>query len=86
MSPIVMPRYFFHVRDSGVMLDDAGIELAGLAEAREMAVTTAGEELRDLGGKVWESPEWLMWVTDERGETVCSIKFTVDAGAPSQRA
>ena len=74
-----MPRYFFHVRDSGVMLDHAGIELAGLAEARAMAVKTAGEELRDLGGKVWESPEWLMWVTDESGDTVCSIKFTVDA-------
>lgn len=77
-----MPRYFFHVRERGETLDPTGIELPGLADARAMAVRAAAEDLRDLGGRVWASTEWLMWVTDEHGATVCSIKVAVGPDAP----
>lgn len=75
-----MPRYFFHVRDSGEFIDDVGIELAGPDEARAEAVRAAGEMLRDLGGRFWDGSEWRMWVTDEIGGTLCTLRFTANRG------
>ncbi len=78
---IRMQRFFFHVRDSSEMLDEVGTELPGLAEARAEAVTTAGEMLRDSGEQFWNSAEWRMWVTDETGRTVCSLRFSAEHNA-----
>jgi hypothetical protein len=55
-----VPRYFFHVHDSVDLLDNDGTELAGPDEARVQAVVTAGELLRDVGGRFWNSPEWRL--------------------------
>ena len=68
-----MPRYFFHVRDSAEFIDDGGVELGGLDAVRAQAVIAAGEAIKDLGDKFWRSEEWHMWVTDETGETVCTL-------------
>ena len=38
-----MPRFFFHVYDDYVALDDEGAELPSVAEAREAAVRAARE-------------------------------------------
>jgi hypothetical protein len=62
-----MARYFFHIADGIANIDDEGIELADADAARAMAVTHAGEALRDLGAKFWTSPEWRIWVTDGGG-------------------
>jgi hypothetical protein len=62
-----MPRYFFHIADGIANIDDEGIELADADAARAMAVTHAGEAIRDLGAKFWTSPEWRIWVTDGGG-------------------
>src|SRR4051794_41808668 len=62
-----MPRYFFHIADGIANIDDEGIELADADAARAMAVTHAGEAIRDLGAKFWTSPEWRSWVTDGGG-------------------
>lgn len=70
-----MPRYFFHVRDSGEFTDDDGTELAGLAEVRVQAVIAAGEAIKDLGERFWRTEEWHMRVTNEAGETVCQLSF-----------
>ncbi len=71
-----VPRYFFHVHDSVDIIDQEGTEFPSPEEARGEAVVTAGEILREVGRKFWNSPEWRMWVTDEAGETVCAIKFS----------
>ena len=73
-----MQRFFFHVQDSSETLDEVGTELAGLAEARDEAVRTAGEMLRDVGEQFWNSGEWRMWVTDESGATVCALQFSAE--------
>ena len=74
-----MPRYFFHVRDDGrEYIDDQGIMRGGPDEARAEAVRASGEMLKDLGGQFWDRPDWRMWVTDENGETVCSLTFSGD--------
>ena len=46
-----VPRYFFHVHDGRDMPDDVGTVLKGPEEARALAVTAAGEALRDLGDR-----------------------------------
>jgi hypothetical protein len=74
-----MPRYYFHFRDSVETLDHEGVELVGIEQARALAVTSSGEMIRDLGERFWRHPEWEAWVTDEKGETVCSLRF---AGNP----
>jgi hypothetical protein len=71
-----MPRYFFHFRDDKLMLDKEGLELSGLDEARTQAVVASGEALRDFGGKFWRDTTWRMWVTDEAGATVCTLRFS----------
>ena len=38
--------------------------LPGPDGARAEAVTVAGEMLRDVGGRFWNSREWRLWVTD----------------------
>ena len=70
-----MPRYYFHVRDSRDIPDNEGIELPGPKEARDQAVIACGEALKDLGREFWKSEEWTMTVTDEAGETVCTLNF-----------
>ncbi len=71
-----MPRYFFHLKDGTTHTDEGGVELSGPDEAREAAVVNSGEVLRDLGAKFWTSDEWRLWVTDESGATLCSLRFT----------
>jgi hypothetical protein len=73
-----VPRYFFHVHDSVDLLDYEGTELTGPDEARVQAVVTAGELLRDVGGRFWNSPEWQLWVIDEAGQRICALKFSAE--------
>jgi hypothetical protein len=78
-----VPRYFFHVRDDRESIDTEGTVLSGLEEARVQAVTTSGEMLRDFSRQFWNEPEWRMWVTDETGATVCSLRFSAEDWAPA---
>jgi hypothetical protein len=73
-----MPRYFFHVDDGRSSPDDEGLEMRNADEARNQAVIAAGEALRDIGGKFWHHPEWLMVVTDERDRPVCRLRFSAE--------
>ena len=75
-----MPRYFFNYRDGVECLDHEGVELSGTEAARSMALHSSGEAIRELGHEFWKSPEWMTWVTDESGATVCSFRFSVDPG------
>ena len=72
-----MPRYFFHYRDGIEHLDHEGVELAGIPEARDMALSSTAEAIRDLGAQFWEDPAWIAWVTDENGATVCSLRVSI---------
>jgi hypothetical protein len=65
-----MPRYFFSTPGEGYEADDEGVELGGPEEARAMAVTAAGEILKDIDGTFWSGQELRMHVTDETGATV----------------
>jgi hypothetical protein len=73
-----MPRYFFNFKDGSTFLDEDGIELAGLQEARAQAVVASGEMIRDYAHNFWTGEEWRMWVTDEAGATVCALRFAAE--------
>jgi hypothetical protein len=73
-----LPRYFFHLRDSSEFIDHEGVDLPSIDEARAQAVVAAGEALRDLDGRFWQSGEWRMWVTNENGATVFTLKFSAE--------
>ena len=77
-----MPRYFFHVHDGHAMIDHEGTELAGPDEARQQAITAAGEILRDQDKTFWNGEDWNMHVKDEVGRTVCTLLFAGERGMP----
>lgn len=72
-----LPRYFFHLRDGAEHIDRDGVELAE-ERVRGAAVTAAGEALRDLGEEFFDHPGWKFWVTDDAGNTVCTLRLTRD--------
>jgi hypothetical protein len=71
-----MPRFFFDFRDAtGVISDQVGQDFPTVAQARKMALVTAGEMARDLtasGGDAQLSIE----VRDGNGP-VCSTRVTI---------
>jgi hypothetical protein len=73
-----MPRYFFHVIDGKDIRDTDGTGLAGIAQARDQAVATAGEMIRHDGHTVWNGSPWMMNVTDEHGAAVFTLRFSAD--------
>lgn len=76
-----MARYFFHVQNGSDFPDDTGTECPGPDAARALAVKTAGEMLKDLGGRFWNTGEWRMHVADETGQTVCRLRFSAERGS-----
>jgi hypothetical protein len=73
-----MPGYFFNVHDERDLRDEEGIELAGRDEAHRRAIVTAGEMLRESGRQFLAGDVWEMHVTDDRGATVCRLKFSAE--------
>jgi hypothetical protein len=47
-----MPRYYFHIEDDRIEIDQIGVELPDLKAAREEAVSAAGQILRNGAEKV----------------------------------
>jgi hypothetical protein len=75
-----MPRYYFNFKDGKTSLDQEGVELSGLSQARDMAIMHSGEILRDgASGALWAGESWHMWITDEpngAGKTLLTLKFS----------
>ena len=69
-------RFFFHVYDNGDFHDQEGSEFASAREARQHAVVTAGEMIREHDG-AWTDESWRMTVVDQRGAVVCRLSFSV---------
>ena len=70
-----MPRYFYNIHGLAYPPDEEGNVLDGPSQARAMAVTHAGEMLKDIEAKFWGAPTWRMDVTDEQGARVCTLRI-----------
>lgn len=79
-----MPRFFFHVHDGTTVLDEEGTVLPNLDTARKMAVTFAGELLRDIGRDVEDGEDWKVDLADERGLVLFTVMLSA-LDAPAAR-
>jgi hypothetical protein len=80
-----MPRYYFHLEDGQVVLDDTGLELCDIAAAKSEALLTSGELIKDASratATLWNGTPWRMWVTDNpngEGKTFLTLRFSAEA-------
>jgi hypothetical protein len=75
-----MPRYFFHIYDGILALDDTGTELPDIAAAQTAALQTSGEIIKEgLMENLWKGVPWEMKVTDggqPEGQTCFVLRFS----------
>ena len=80
-----MPRFYFHLPESGGDLDTEGAEFADRAAARAAAIEFAGEVIADPPGVLWDGQNFRLRVTDERGDLLVTVTAQViDAPAEMQ--
>src|SRR4051794_36010783 len=72
-----MQRYFFHVHDGYSSIDEDGTMLSSLQAAREEAVQTAADILRDSGKERWMGKPWRLEVTDIARKLLFTLHFSV---------
>jgi hypothetical protein len=77
-----MQRYYFHLENGQILLDDTGVELRDIATA-EIQALRASSELFKAGPRVtatlWNGTPWRMWVTDKpngEGKTFFTLRFS----------
>ncbi|MDB5693258.1 MAG: hypothetical protein JWO81_2321 [Alphaproteobacteria bacterium] len=68
-----MPRFYFHVFNDVVAMDDEGIELADLAAAREQAMDSAREMVCEAINKGHLNLDHRIEVTDESGAKLMTV-------------
>lgn len=73
-----MARYFFHVVNGHMVVDQNGMECATIEDARAQAIRAAGEMLRELDTRNWPIGRWYMFVTDEGNKTRFRLAFEVE--------
>lgn len=72
-----MARYFFHIMNGKVIVDEVGMELAGMDQVRLEAIRSAGQMLSD-GRHAWKGQAWQMIVADADNTIVFGVNFSVD--------
>lgn len=74
-----MPKYIFYFPDSP---DDQSIAevLDGPDEALAEATAVCGQLMRDQAVDFWRSPDCRLYVTDEQGAMVCTVRLVCTKG------
>jgi hypothetical protein len=62
-----MPRYFFHTHNGVTVLDVRGLEFPNFRVARDEAIRTCGEMLRQIPFFINNGDPFQLWVTDQPG-------------------
>jgi hypothetical protein len=70
-----VPRYFFHIFDDVVLMDDEGIELPDAEAARAEALAGAREMMCDQVRNGRLSLHHRIEVEDDRGQAVLTLPF-----------
>lgn len=81
-----MPRFYFHSNHPAErnLQDDAGLDFATLNDAKCHAVVYAGELLCNAKEHFWETADFELTVTDEKGLILFSMRI-VGTEAPAIR-
>lgn len=72
-----MPRFHFNVYDGITARDHDGTELSDHEAARAMALTVAGELMKDEGRRTSLGNEWRLGVTDATSLVLYRIDFSI---------
>ena len=76
-----MSRYFFHVCDGTLVLDDVGVELPDVTSAQTTAIQLTAEILKDgMHGPLWNELRWRVEVTDSPqvgGRRFFAVNFSI---------
>jgi len=85
-APVILwsqpvPRYHFNVEDGHSTIDEVGTELPNLTAARQEAVRAAGALIAEHAGRFWETAEWKVVVTDDKGLVLFTLHFFATDGA-----
>jgi hypothetical protein len=70
-----MPRYFFHIYNHEIVMDEEGRELADLEAARELALDTARDLVCESVHLGHLNLDHRIEVVDEAGETRIVLTF-----------
>jgi hypothetical protein len=77
-----MPRYYFHLEDGQLLLDDTGLDLADVAAVQNEAVRASAELLKGWpSATLWNGTPWRMWVTDSpkgEGKNFFTLRFSAE--------
>ena len=79
-----MPRYYFHLENGELLLDDAGVELRDIAAAQSEALRAGGEIIKSgprVTATLWNGVPWRMWVTDKpngEGTTFFTLRLSAE--------
>jgi hypothetical protein len=77
-----VPRYFFNIHDGEDSLDYTGVELDGIEAAQRHGLGAAAEMLREgTRAGIWAGAEWRLFVTDESGSEVFTLRFAASVPA-----
>lgn len=77
-----MPRYYFHVLNGKMLIDDVGMEIADGEAVKSEAVKYTGTILSsEQPTDIWKGIAWQMKVTDapspDEGQTYFTLTLTV---------
>ena len=76
-----MQRYYFHLENGQILLDDTGVEMRDITAAQNEALR-ASRDILKAGARttatLWNGTPWRMWVTDKpdgEGKTFFTLRF-----------
>lgn len=75
-----MPRYFFEVSGPKSYAHSVSVQLLDDHAAWSMAVTSTGELIKDLDGKMPDKADIIATVKDAIGRVVVTLRVTGDKG------
>ena len=78
-----MPRYYFHILNGKMLIDDVGVEVADTEAAKLEAVKYAGNVLTSEDPTdMWKGIPWELKVTDgpspKEGRTLLTLTLTAE--------
>jgi hypothetical protein len=73
-----MSKYYFHIKDGKVILDDVGSEHSSLATVQKEALLACREMVTGTPA-FWQGHQWELWVTDKpngEGATILTLRIS----------
>lgn len=78
-----MPRFHFHQHGGSEHPDEDGAELPDLATAKDIALRSLLEMVREHERAFWASGSWRMTVTDDLGSRLLCLELTATEAGPT---